>query len=52
MAWLIAVPPDGTLTVKVNVTGAFSGRLPGGGATLNVVDDDDEFTVQRHRRLG
>ena len=45
VAWLIAVPPDGTLTVKVNVTGAFSGRLLGGGATLNVVDGDDEFTV-------
>ena len=42
---LIAVPADGTLTVKVNGTGAFSGWLPGAGATLNVVDGDDEFTV-------
>ena len=45
MAWLITVPPVGTLTVNVNVTGAFSGWLLGGGETLNVVDGDDEFTV-------
>ena len=44
MAPFNAIPPEGTFTVKLKLTGVFRSKVPGVGVTENV-GEDDELTV-------